>query len=63
MIAGLALSACNSNSAKTGNDVADSGSHGSSGAIDTTTKAAPMGTSANGTSPASGSSDTSKTNP
>ncbi|WP_419802450.1 hypothetical protein [Mucilaginibacter sp.] len=60
MIAGLALSACNSNTAKTGNAVADSGSHGSSGAIDTAAKGSPMGTSASGTMPSSGS-DTSTT--
>lgn len=60
MIAGLAFTSCTSNTAKTGNAVADSGSHGSSGAIDTTTKGAPMGSSASGTLPASGS-DTSTT--
>lgn len=60
IVAVIAISACNSQQ-KTGNAQADSGSHGSSGAIDTTTKSSSMGTSASGTSPASGSSDTTKT--
>lgn len=60
MMVGLTFSACNSNTAKTGDSVADSGSHGSSGAIDTTTQSGPMGTSAGG-STSSSSSDTSTT--
>ena len=54
VVATLAFAACNSNTAKTGDAVADSGSHGSSGAIDTTANGGPMGTSASGT-PSSGS--------
>lgn len=59
--AGLALTACNS-LPKTGGAAADSGSHGSSGASDTTkaVQGSSLGTSASGTAAGSGS-DTSKT--
>ncbi|MGI4728662.1 MAG: hypothetical protein ACRYFL_08760 [Janthinobacterium lividum] len=58
--AGLALSACNSNTAKTGNAVADSGSHGSSGASDTTKAihGSALGTSGAGNPTTSGSDTT-----
>ena len=58
--AGLALSACKSNTAKTGNAVADSGSAGSSGAGDTTQfirGSSSLGTSTSG-NPADSRSDT-----
>ncbi|WP_299284432.1 hypothetical protein [uncultured Mucilaginibacter sp.] len=62
IFAGLALSACNSNTAKTGNAVADSGSAGSSGAGDTT-QAIKGSSGTTGTSAAGNSSgsDTTKT--
>lgn len=60
IIAVIAFSACNSPQ-KTGNAQADSGSHGSSGASDTTKaiKSPSFGTSASGT--ASSGSDTTTT--
>ncbi len=59
--AGLTFTACNS-SPKTGGAQADSGSHGSSGASDTTKsiQGSSLGTSASGSAAASGS-DTTKT--
>lgn len=60
--AGLVLTACSS-SPKTGGAQADSGSHGSSGASDTTKaiQSSSLGTSASGSATTSSGSDTSKT--